>query len=206
MIIAITGHKHGIGKAFAEQLAERGHDIVGISRSDGENIRRIEHTANLIAPCDLFINNAQSMFAQTELLYAVWNRWHTLAHKWIWNISSGMTEEPINSIPDDHDDITMSQYRTQKVALEIASRQLQHKQSWPKISIIRPGAVDTKNDNWEVEIYKDDYMPADKSCAEVIGKSDVNVWVKSVIETFTLHQNIHVSEISLSHTVEKIPI
>ena len=88
MIIAITGHKHGIGKAFAEQLTARGHKIIGISRSDGENIRRIEHTANLIDPCDLFINNAQSMFAQTELLYAVWNRWHTLAsHKWIWNIS-----------------------------------------------------------------------------------------------------------------------
>ena len=48
MKIAITGHKHGIGKAFAQQLADRGHEIIGISRSDGENIRRIEHTANII--------------------------------------------------------------------------------------------------------------------------------------------------------------
>ena len=61
MKIAITGHTHGIGKAFAEQLAERGHEIIGISRRDGENIRRIEHTANLIDPCKLFINNAQSI-------------------------------------------------------------------------------------------------------------------------------------------------
>ena len=58
MKIAITGHTHGIGKAFAEQLANRGHSIVGISRSGGENIRRIPHTASLIEMCDLFINNA----------------------------------------------------------------------------------------------------------------------------------------------------
>ena len=54
MKIAITGHKRGIGKAFAEQLADRGHSIVGISRSDGENIRRTAHTASLIEPCDMF--------------------------------------------------------------------------------------------------------------------------------------------------------
>ena len=71
MKIAITGHTHGIGKAFAEQLAERGHYIVGISRRDGENIRRVQHTASLIEPCDLFINNAQSQYAQTELFYEV---------------------------------------------------------------------------------------------------------------------------------------
>ena len=58
MKIAITGHKKGIGKSFAEQLSARGHEIVGISRSDGENIRRTAHTASLIEPCDLFINNA----------------------------------------------------------------------------------------------------------------------------------------------------
>jgi len=45
MKIAITGHKKGIGKAFAEQLSARGHEIIGISRSDGENIRRTVHTA-----------------------------------------------------------------------------------------------------------------------------------------------------------------
>ena len=75
MKIAITGHKKGIGKAFAEQLSAHGHEIVGISRSDGENIRRVPHTASLIEPCDLFINNAQTGYAQTELLYEVWKRW-----------------------------------------------------------------------------------------------------------------------------------
>ena len=75
MEIAITGHKRGIGRELTEQLKDMGHSIVGISRSDGENIRRIAHTASLIEPCDLFINNAISLYAQTELLFEVWHRW-----------------------------------------------------------------------------------------------------------------------------------
>ena len=199
MKIAITGHTHGIGKAFAEQLAERGHEIIGISRRDGENIRRIEHTANIIDPCTLFINNAQSYYAQTELLYAVWKRWYTLASQhYIWNISTMMTEEPINSTPEGLEDIEMSQYRTQKLALEEATKQLQHKSSWPKISIIRPGAVETS------DIKKEDEFK--KSCGEIMEKSDVDVWVSSVINTFAQHQNIHVSELSIGHTTQRIPI
>ena len=171
MKIAITGHKHGIGKAFAEQLALKGHEIVGLSRSDGENIRRVEHTANLIDPCDLFINNAQTMFAQTELLYAVWKRWHTLANrKWIWNISTQMIHHPINDTIEGQEDLDMSIYRVQKLTLEEATKQLQFKSGWPKISIIRPGAVETKKLSSTI----------DKSCAVVQEKSDVNVWVKSV--------------------------
>lgn len=177
MKIAITGHRQGIGKAFAEQLSSRGHTIVGISRSDGENIRRTEHIANMIEPCDMFINNAQSQYAQTELFYSVWKRWRG-SKKYIWNISTMMTEEPVNGVPEGLDDLDMSHYRIQKLALEEASRQLTHKDSLPRISIIRPGGVDTQGR----------------------GGEDVNVWVKSVIDTFTQHDNIHISEISIAHT------
>tara|TARA_R110000824_G_scaffold89084_1_gene218647 strand:+ start:43 stop:663 length:621 start_codon:yes stop_codon:yes gene_type:complete len=189
--IAITGHKHGIGKAFAEQLAKRGHKIVGISRSDGENIRRTDHTASIIEPCELFINNANSYYAQTELLYAVWKRWQG-QKKYIWNISTMMTEQPVNSIPDGlnaitgeaFDDLDMSQYRVQKLALEESSKQLTHKNSRPLISIIRPGGVNTQGH----------------------GGENVDTWVKSVIDTFTQHDNIHISEISIGHITKRIPI
>ena len=60
---ASSGHRKGIGRAFAEQLSARGHEIIGISRSDGENIRRTVHTASLIENCDVLINNAISMYA-----------------------------------------------------------------------------------------------------------------------------------------------
>ena len=109
-----------------------------------------------------------------------------------------MTEEPINSTVEGLDDIDLSEYRTQKLALEEATKQLQHKSSWPKISIIRPGAVETS------DIKKEDEFK--KSCGEIMEKSDVDVWVSSVINTFAQHQNIHVSELSIGHTTQRIPI
>lgn len=187
MKIAITGHTHGIGKAFAEQLAERGHSIVGISRRDGENIRRVFHTASLIELCDMFINNAQTQYAQTELLYEVWKRWQD-KEKYIWNISTMMTEQPINSTPDGQEDIVMSQYRNQKLALEEASKQLRFKSSWPKISIIRPGGVATQT-TWDNK-----------------NKADVHQWVKNVINTFSQDDNINITEISIGYTNKRIPI
>jgi nucleoside-diphosphate-sugar epimerase len=187
MKIAITGHKHGIGKAFAEQLFQRGHSILGISRSDGENIRRVAHTAKLIEPCDMFINNAQTQYAQTELFYEVWNKWQG-QKKYIWNISTIMTEQPINSTPDNQDDLAMSQYRNQKLALEEASRQLRFKNSWPRISIIRPGGVATQP-TWNNA-----------------NKADVNEWVKSVIDIFTQNNTIDISEISVGYVSKRIPL
>ena len=144
MKIAITGHKKGIGQAFAEQLSARGHDIVGISRSDGENIRRTAHTAGLIEPCDLLINNAISFYAQTELLFEVWHRWQSSDDEHhIWNISTGVCEwsedRPINGL-------TMREsieYRNQKMALELAHHQLNFQPSNIKMDLIRPGSVNT---------------------------------------------------------------
>jgi len=187
MKIAITGHTAGIGKAFAEQLSQRGHLIVGISRREGENIRRIPHTASLIEPCDLFINNAQTGYAQTELLYEVWRRWQG-QERYIWNISTTMTEKPINGTPDGQNDIDMSAYRNQKLALEEASRQLRFKNSWPQISVIRPGGVATQ------------------SHFDNSNKADVNIWARSVIDTFSHNDNIYISEISIGYTTKRIPI
>jgi len=145
MKIAITGHKKGIGKAFADQLSARGHEIVGISRSDGENIRRTAHTANLIEPCDMVINNAISMYAQTELLFEVWHKWQPSKEiHYIWNISTRVCEQ-------DHDidinGLTMResmQYRNQKMALELAHHQLNFQPSNIKMELIRPGSVNTQ--------------------------------------------------------------
>jgi nucleoside-diphosphate-sugar epimerase len=188
MKIAITGHTAGIGKAFTKILESRGHKIVGISRRTGDNIRRIEHTANLIEPCDMFINNAQTSYAQTELLYAVWQRWQGKEEKYIWNISTQMTEHPINSTPDGQNDLTMSQYRNQKLALEEASRQLRFKNAWPNISIIRPGGVSTQEN------------------FNNTNKANVDLWANSIVDMFSHNENIIISEISVGYTKKRIPI
>jgi len=188
MKIAITGHTAGIGQAFANILQSRGHDIVGISRRTGVNIRRIEHVATLIEPCDMFINNAQTQYAQTELLYAVWLRWKGKEKKYIWNISTQMTQQPVNGTPDGQDDLVMSQYRNQKIALEEASHQLSFKNAWPAISIIRPGGVATQ-------------AQFDNS-----NKADVDQWAQSIIDIFSHNENINISEISVGHTKKRIPI
>lgn len=159
MKIAITGHKKGIGKAFAEQLSVMGHDIVGISRSDGENIRRTVHTASLIDPCDLFINNAISFYAQTELLFEVWHRWHLddKEHH-IWNISTRVCEW---SQDKQIRGLTMRQsmeYRNQKMSLELAHRQLCEQDSNIKMQLIRPGSVKTQTFSEPDAMSPNDYV------------------------------------------------
>lgn len=144
MKIAITGHKRGIGQEFARQLEQQGHNIIGISRSDGENIRRVAHTASLIEPCDMFINNAISLYAQTELLFEVWHRWeHSEQEHHIWNISTKLCE---NESDVEIRGLTLREsmeYRNQKMALELAHSQLNAQTSNTTMTLIRPGAVRT---------------------------------------------------------------
>jgi len=167
MKIAITGHKSGIGQALAKRLAEEGHTIIGISRSDGENIRRTAHTASLIEPCDIFINNAQSGYAQTELLFEVWHRWCETKGKEIWNISTQLCEQDRDyDIPG----LTMResmQYRNNKMSLELAHRQLEQQRANIRMRLIRPGSVAT----WEHS--PKDAVPADQYAEAVLREQGI---------------------------------
>jgi len=159
MKIAITGHKHGIGKAFAEQLSTRGHTIIGISRSDGENIRRTAHTAGLIEPCDLLINNAISFYAQTELLFEIWHRWQPYKDvHYIWNISTELCAESHDQEMNGHTMRESMQYRNQKMSLELAHEQLNAQDSNIKMSLIRPGSVNTQTFSDPSSISAEEYV------------------------------------------------
>ena len=159
MKIAITGHKKGIGQEFARQLQDQGHTIVGISRSDGENIRRTAHTASIIEPCDMLINNAISMYAQTELLFEVWHRWQDIKEThYIWNISTRVCEwdddRPIKGL-------TMREsmeYRNRKMSLELAHHQLDAQASNIRMDLIRPGKVKTQSFSYEDSVAPDQYV------------------------------------------------
>jgi len=137
MKIAITGHSEGIGKCFAEILTQHGHEIVGLSRRTGHNIRSLNKVIGPIVECDWFINNAQVGFAQTELLYKVWHQWHN-TNKIIWNISSIMATHSSSSFD-------MEEYRLQKQTLDQAHYNLSQR-SKCRLVLIRPGKVDTQNE------------------------------------------------------------
>lgn len=137
MKIAITGHSAGIGQALAKIYIEQGHEVVGLSRRNGYNIRSIPKVAGMIESCDMFINNAQVGFAQTELFWEVWNRWQG-QEKTIINISTQMTAASI--APKEEWD----QYIIQKKALELAHTQCQERSSLPKLILIKPGSIATQ--------------------------------------------------------------
>ena len=137
MKIAITGHSEGIGQALAKIYEAKGHEIVGLSRRNGYNIRSLPKVADMIEPCDMFINNAQIGYAQTELLCEIWRRWKD-QRKSIIVISTHLTCYP-TSVLDGWED-----YWLQKRTLEEACSQLRFKALLPEITVVKPGAVDTQ--------------------------------------------------------------
>lgn len=174
MKIAITGHTAGIGQALAEVYASQGHEIVGLSRRNGYNIHSIERLTDMIQPCDIFINNAQSGFAQTELLFSVHKRWKDLKDKQIIVISTMMTQEPISS-----EEFTL--YRIQKLALEQAVQDLMFNNFWPKITLVRPGAVGTQPGQTTPQPY-----------------ADPTEWATTLVRLLdSVGPNLEISEISL---------
>jgi nucleoside-diphosphate-sugar epimerase len=184
MKIAITGHTAGIGQALCRVLGQRGHEIVGLSKRDGHNIRVIPKIAAKIESCDMFINNAQAGYAQTELLYAVWESWQGQPNKHIWCISTMMTQCPVDPPVSGQSELSMSAYRTQKLALEQAITQLRWKNDCPCITLIRPGAVATQPGQVSEYPY-----------------CEVGAWAETIVSTMIMadQQNMIFQELSLGY-------
>lgn len=176
MKIAITGHTAGIGQALARQYTRLGHEIVGLSKREGNNIRNTPKICDQIQPCDMFVNNAQAGYAQTELLFEMAQRWSG-TQKHIVIISTQMTQYPVSVLPG----LDMEQYRIQKVALEESVKQLRNLNTGIRFTVVRPGDIATT---------------ADKT---VPPSADVDVWAKTLIEIFALAEknNLSVPDISL---------
>lgn len=176
MKIAITGHTAGIGKALAREYTSQGHEIVGISRREGNNIRNTTKTADLVEPCDVFVNNAQAGYAQTELLFEMARRWQG-TKKHIIVISTIMTQDPVSVLPG----LDMDQYRVQKVALEHAVQQIRHRKLGVRLTIVRPGNIATSPDK------------------TVPPAADVDNWVKTLVHILEVahSNNLRIPDISL---------
>lgn len=180
MKIAITGHTAGIGAAFAKCLST--HEIIGISKRDGNNIRNIPKIVDIIGPCDMWINNAQSGYAQAELLYKVWDAWQGQKQKMIWVVSTIMTCMP--QVPDiaGLSMLDIAEYKNQKRALEDAFYQLRYQGGGPRMILIRPGAVATQPGQ----------VPN-------VNGADPDAWATAVCDFYrrSIENNLWIEEISL---------
>jgi NADP-dependent 3-hydroxy acid dehydrogenase YdfG len=176
MKIAITGGTAGIGQALGNEYQALGHEVLSLSRRTGHNIRVIPKIADLIQPCDMFINNAQAGYAQTELLFEMSQRWAG-SGKHIMIISTMMTQDPVSVLPG----LDMNAYRVQKVALEEAIKQIRYQRIGVKITIVRPGNIATS---------------ADKT---VPPAADVDIWARALVSMLDLAQtnNLTIPDISL---------
>jgi nucleoside-diphosphate-sugar epimerase len=176
MKIAITGHTAGIGQVLSNEYIRLGHEIVGLSKRDGNNIRNIPKICDHIEPCDMFINNAQAGYAQTELLFEMAARWQSTG-KHIIVISTTMTQDPISVLPG----LDMDHYRIQKLALEEAVKQIRHRRLGVKITIVRPGNIATGPDK------------------TVPPAADVDNWVKTLLNLLDIakNNNLTIPDISL---------
>jgi len=184
MKIAITGHTAGIGQSFARYLESRGHDIVGLSKRHGHNIRVIPKIVEQIVLCDMWINNAQAGYAQTELLYKVADAWRGNRSKMIWNISTMMTQDAgVPDIPGQSITV-MAEYKNQKRALEDAFYQLKNHCA---MCLIRPGAVATQPYNHAG-----------------VNAADVDHWTKAVCDLYIAARdnNLWPEELSLGFRLE----
>ena len=163
MKIAITGGTAGIGQALGNEYQSRGHEVLRLSRRSGYNIRVIPKIADAIEPCDMFVNNAQVGYAQTELLFEMVRRWQG-TRKHIMVISTMMTQDPTCPIPG----LDMDAYRIQKISLEEAVKQIRHQQLKIKLTLVRPGMVGTAPER------------------PVPPAADVNVWASTLVHTLEM--------------------
>lgn len=176
MKIAITGHTAGIGQALAKEYLLDGYEVVGLSRREGNNIRNIPKICDQIEPCDVFVNNAQAGYAQTELLFEMSQRWQG-TKKHIIVVSTMMTQDPVSVLSG----LDMDHYRVQKIALEEAVCQIRNRRLGVKITIVRPGNIATSLDK------------------TVPPAANVNNWARTLLDLFDMakNNNLSIPDISL---------
>lgn len=139
MKIAITGHTRGIGKAIADVFSDQGHEIIGLSRSNGYDIINTQMIVDAAKDCDVFINNAYHEYEQEKLLKALNIEWKG-TEKTIVSIGSIVTDYPRIEKHLDNQDWP---YRNHKRSLRDTFRRVIKFPLSCRLVLISPGATDT---------------------------------------------------------------
>lgn len=167
--IAITGHTRGIGLALSERLDQDNYEVRGYSKSNGFNILRPNGVIKDIIDwdADVFVNNAYAPEAQSRLLYKIYEQWVDKP-KLIINMGA-TSSDSINNFAQLGYNPDWTPYVSDKARLDWASLQLsnQFKPGMCRVTMIKPGFVDTDSTAWLKGLVEDYMMTAD-SVAEMI--------------------------------------
>ena len=167
--IAITGHTRGIGLALTERLDQDNYEVRGYSKSNGFNILRPNGVIKDIIDwdADVFVNNAYAPEAQSRLLYKIYEQWVDKP-KLIINMGA-TSSDSINNFAQLGYNPDWTPYVSDKARLDWASLQLsnQFQPGKCRVTMIKPGFVDTDSTAWLKGLVEDYMMTAD-SVAEMI--------------------------------------
>ena len=167
--IAITGHTRGIGLALTERLDQDNYEVRGYSKSNGFNILRPNGVIKDIVDwdADVFVNNAYAPEAQSRLLYKIYEQWVD-EPKLIINMGA-TSSDSINNFAQLGYNPDWTPYVSDKARLDWASLQLsnQFQPGKCRVTMIKPGFVDTDSTAWLKGLVEDYMMTAD-SVAEMI--------------------------------------
>jgi len=162
MKIALTGHSRGLGKGLHDVLSEQGHEVIGMSRSNGFDISTPEGVIEVVEQtidCDVFINNAYCGMKQMDILNRLWAYWRRDKTKTIVNISS------ISKYPGMSGN--QSGYSAHKAALSHQAFILMFKSDGRKCRMINvnPGFIKTEmtEARWDTNV-----MLTSEECADMI--------------------------------------
>lgn len=135
MKTVITGTTRGLGEALALRFRREMifGEVVELNRPAWDITKHIKDIVKEHTDFDVFVNNAHSGFAQTELLYKLFEA----------NRDRDCIIINIGSTSADGDRMTINPYAIQKKALDAACTQLQLVPSKCKVIQIKLGHMDT---------------------------------------------------------------
>lgn len=139
MKIAITGHTRGIGKAISDIFTDQKHEVIGLSRSNGYDIKNTQSIIDAAKDCDVFINNAYLDLQQEKLMKTMNLEWKG-TDKVIISIGSIVTDYPRIERELDNQDWP---YRNHKRAVRDSFRRMTKFPMSCRLILISPGATDT---------------------------------------------------------------
>lgn len=132
MKIRITGHTNGLGSCLYERLKEN-NEVIGMSRSNGYDLSVCEDQF-VFADFDVYINNAYHAYAQTNLLYKLFEK----------NKYRYCSIINIGSVSADGNKDVVNEYAIHKASLEKACSQLQLVDSNCKVVHLKIGRMNTR--------------------------------------------------------------